>query len=149
MKLWFCQGTHGKMSGGHSGRSSQGSTWQERRQKQREDREYEEQRQSELRKGSFQTYRTMSSTLGPNRFDRRDKVLEKRDEDLEHLHRLVRDLELEARGRHRRRDYEKRREGSASIGGHHGAGSHQFESHCHRDRSREYADQDSISPEER
>ena len=137
------------MSGGNSGRSSQGSTRQERRQKQREDREYEEQRQSELGEGPFQTYRTMSSTLGRNHFDRRDEVLEKRDEDLKHLHRLVRDLELEARGRHRRRDHEKRREGSASVGGHHGAGSHQFGSYRHRDQSREYADQDSISPNER
>ena len=149
MNLWFCQGAHGKMFGGHSGRSSQGSTRQERRQKQREDREYEEQRQSELGEGSFQTYQTMSSTLGRNCFDRRDEVLEKRDEDLKHLHRLVRDLELEARGRHRRKDHEKRREGSASMGGHHGAGSHQFGSHHHQDRSREYVDQDSISPEER
>ena len=32
---------------------------------------------------------------------------------------------------------------------HHGIGSHQFESHWHQDRSREYADWDSISPEER
>ena len=64
----------------------------------------------------------MSGVSGHNRFNRRD-------EELEHLGRLVRDLELEARSRHRRRDREERGEGSASVGGRYGAKSHQFGSH--------------------
>ena len=55
---------HGKLFGGQSGsyaengsgRSFLGSTWQERRQKGREDREYEEEGQFGLGEGSFQTY---------------------------------------------------------------------------------------------
>ena len=61
----------------------------------------------------------------------------------------MRDLELEARDRCRRRDHEERGERLASVGGHHGAGSHQSGSHWHRDRLWEYTDQDSISLEER
>ena len=103
------------MSGGQSrsyaesgsGRSSWRSTWQERRQKGCEDREYKEQGQSSLGEGSFQTYRTMSGASGHNRIDKRDEELERRDEELECLRRLVRDLELEARGRHRGRDHEE------------------------------------------
>ena len=44
-------------------------------------------------------YWTMFGALGCNRFDRRDEELEQKDEELEHLQRLVRDLELQARGR--------------------------------------------------
>ena len=58
----------------------------------------------------------MSSASGRNRFNRRD-------EELEHLRRLVRDLELEARGRRRRRDRKKHIEGSASVGSCYGEGS--------------------------
>ena len=94
-------------------------------------------------------YRTMSNALGCNRFDRRDEELKGRDEELERLYRLVRDLELEARGRPQRRDHEEREEGLASVGGRYGTGSHRFGSHRHRDRSREYADRDSVSLEER
>lgn len=72
-----------------------------------------------------------------------------RDEELECLRRLVRDLELEARGRRRRKDCEERAEGSTSVDGHYGKGSHQSGSHRHRDQSREYVNRDSISPEER
>ena len=74
--------------------SSQGSTWRERRQKRHEDRkrEYEEE-QSGLREGSYQTNRVVSDASG-------HKQLDERDEELERLHRLVRDLELKARGRH-------------------------------------------------
>ena len=57
----------------------------------------------------------------------------------------MRDLELEARGRHRRRDHEERRERSIRVGDHRGAGSHQSRSHWHRDRSRDYANRDSAS----
>ena len=61
----------------------------------------------------------MSGASGHNCFDKRDKKLEQRDEQLECLRRLVRDLELEVRGRHRRRDHKERGEGSASVEGHH------------------------------
>ena len=49
----------------------------------------------------------MFGALGHNRFDRRDEELERRDTKLERLHRLVRDLELEVRGRRQRRDHEE------------------------------------------
>ena len=91
----------------------------------------------------------MSGASGRNCFDRQDEELDKRVKELEHLRRLVRDLELEARGRCRRRDHDKRGEGSASMGGCNGAGSHQSRPHRHQDRSQEYADRDSIYPNER
>ena len=93
---------HGKMSKRHleghaeseSVGFSQESTWQERRHKRREDRECErEEEQSGLREGSYQTHRTISGASGNGQFDERDQKLER-------LRRLVRDLELEARGRH-------------------------------------------------
>ena len=138
------------MSGGQSGsyvesgsgRSSRGSTWWERRQNRHEDREYkQEEGQFGLREGSFQTYWTMSGASGHDCFDRKD-------EELERLHRLVRDLELEAGGRRQRRDHEEREEGLASVEGRYGAGSHQSSSHQHWNRSREYANRDLISPKE-
>ena len=89
-----------------SGRSSQGSTWREKWQKRRKDREYEE-RQFGLREGSFQTYRTMSDASRCNRFNRRDEELKQKDQELERLRRLVRDLELQARGKRQRRDHEE------------------------------------------
>ena len=61
--------------------------------------------------------------------------------------RLVRDLKLEARGRRWRRDYKECAEGLTSVRGGYGEVSHQFDSHRHLDRSREYADRDLISPE--
>ena len=85
-------------------------------------------------------YQTMSSASGCNCFDKKDEELEWRDEELEHLQRLVRNLELKARGRCRRRDHKERGEGSASVGGNHGADSHQSGSHRHQDRSWEYTD---------
>ena len=75
-------------------------SWQERRQKRHEDRDHEQgEEQFGLGDGSFQTYRTMSGASGRNRFDRRDEEHDQRDEELECLCRLVRDLELQARGR--------------------------------------------------
>ena len=65
------------------------------------------------------------------------------------MHRLVKDLELEARDRRRRRDHEERAEGSTSVRGGYGEVSHQFSSHRHQDQSQEYADRDSISLEGR
>ena len=85
-------------SGGHiesgSVGSSLDSTWRERRQKRREDRERERrEEESGLGEGSDQTHRTMSGASGHGQFDERDQELER-------LRRLVRDLELEARGWH-------------------------------------------------
>ena len=77
----------------------------------------------------------MSGASGRNCFDKRDEELKQRDEELERLHRLVKDLELEARGRRWRWDHEERGEGLASVGGHRGVGSHQSGSHCHQDLS--------------
>ena len=70
------EGQQGSYAESGSGRSSRGSTWQERRQKRRKDREHEEEGQSGLGEGSFQMYRTMSSVSGRNHFDRRDEELE-------------------------------------------------------------------------
>ena len=55
----------------------------------------------------------MSGALGHRQFDERN-------EELERLCKLVRDLELEARGRRQRRDRDDREEGFASGGGHYG-----------------------------
>ena len=85
-------------------RSFQGSTRRERRQKRHEEMEDEE-RQSSLGKGSFQTYWTMSGTSGRNCFNRRDEELEQKNKELECLSSLVGDLELQARGRCQRRDH--------------------------------------------
>ena len=79
------------------GRSLQGSTWRERRQKRHEDRECEEEERSSLGEGSYQTHRAISGASGHGQFNEKD-------EELERLRRLVRDLELEARDRHQRRD---------------------------------------------
>ena len=74
--------------------SSRGSTWREQRHKRCEDRDRkQEEERSGLREGSYQTHRTISGALGHGQFDERDKELER-------LRKLVRDLELEARGRH-------------------------------------------------
>ena len=77
----------------------------------------------------------MSGASEHERFDERDKELKR-------LCRLVRDLELEAKGRRRGRDRNDREEGSISRGGRYRAGSHQSGSHRHQERSRlrEYAD---------
>ena len=141
-------GQSGSYAESGSGRSSWGSTQRERRQKRREDREYEE-GQFGLGEWSFQTYRTMFDASGRNLFNKRDEELEQRDKELERLRRLVRDLELQVKDRYQRRDHEDRRERSASVEDHHGAGSYQFGSHRHRDHSQEYVDWDLISPEER
>ena len=135
------EGWSGSYAKSGSGRPSQGSTWRERRQKRCEDRQHEqEEEQFNLGEGLYQTHRKKSGALGRGRFDERD-------EELEHLRRLVRNLELEARGRRMRRDCEECAEGSASVGGCYGEGSYQSGSHQHWDWSREYADWDLISPE--
>ena len=97
-------------------------------------------KQSGFGERSFQTHQTLSGASGHERFD-------KKDEKLECLHRLVRDLELKARGKRRRRDRKELAKGSANVKGGYGEMSHQSSSHRHQDRSREYADWDSISLE--
>ena len=56
---------------------------------------------------------------------------------------MVKDLELEVRGRCRRMNLKEHVEGSTSVGGSHGEASHQSGSH----RSREYRNEDLVSPE--
>ena len=95
----------GRRSGSHAKSdlvgSSRGSTWQERRLKRCEDREREQEKeQFGLGEGSYQMHRTISSASGHGQFDERD-------EELEQLCKLVRDLELEARGGHQRRDQDE------------------------------------------
>ena len=131
------------MESGFEG-SSRGSTWRERRHKRHEDRDCEwEEERSGLGEGSYQTNWMISSASRHGHFD-------KRDEEHECLHRLVRDLELEVRGRRRRKDPDDQEEGSTSGGGCYGVGFNQSGSCRHRDsRSWEYADRDSDFPEER
>ena len=91
-------------------RSSRDSTWLERRQKKREDREHERRGdKSGLREGSDQTYRIMSGAS-------RRGQLDERDQELEWLRRLVRDLKLEARGWYQRRDRDNRERSDGSVG---------------------------------
>ena len=78
--------------------SSRGSSWRERRQKEQEDRGYDQREEmSGTGEGSYQTQWTVFGATG-----RRQR--EERDEELERLRRLVRGLELEVRGRCRRGD---------------------------------------------
>ena len=88
------------MSEGHSGGqaesgsigSSRGSTWRDRTQKRREDREHKRGgEESGLGEGSDQTHRTMFGALGRGQRDAREQ-------ELEQLRKLVMDLKLEARG---------------------------------------------------
>ena len=72
--------------------------------------------------GSFQMYRTMFGASGHERLDRKD-------EEFERLWRLVRELELEARGRRRRRYHREHIEGSVSIESGHEEASYQSGSH--------------------
>ena len=90
----------------------------------------------------------VSNASEHNRSDRRDEERKRRDKELEQLPRLVRDLELEVRGRHRRRDRREREEVSTSVEGCYGTGSHQSRSYRHWDRWWEYTVRDSISSEE-
>ena len=91
-------------------RSSRDSTWLERRQKKREDREHERRGDKfGLGEGSDQTYRIMSGAS-------RRGQLDERDQELEWLCRLVRDLKLEARGWYQRRDRDNRERRDGSVG---------------------------------
>ena len=137
------------MFGRHSGSyvengskgSSRGSSWREMRHKRDEDQRYkQEEEHSGPREGSFQAYQSMLDASRHERFDRRD-------EELERLRRLVKDLELEARGRRQKRNREEHTEGLGSVGSSNTEAPYQSGSHRHQDQSREYADRDSISQE--
>ena len=94
--------------------SSQGSTWRERRKKRREDRERErEEEKSGLREGSYQTHQTISGTTGHGQF-------EEKDQEVEWLRRLVRDLELEARDRCQRKDQDNQERRDDNVGDRYG-----------------------------
>ena len=73
---------------------------------------------SDTGEGSYQTQRTVSGAMG-----RRQR--EERDEELKRLRRLVRGLELEVRGRHRRRDRNDQQREVGIRGNRYGAGSNQ------------------------
>ena len=91
--------------------------------KRREDRERElKEEQSGLREGSYQTNRTVSDAS-------RHRHLNERNEELEWLRRLVRDLEFEARGEHQMRDRDNEAEGSMSRGDRYSIGSDRSDSH--------------------
>ena len=90
-----CSGSYAKSG---SVGSSRRSTWREQRHKRREDKDRgQEEERSGLGEGSYQTHQTMSSASGHKQFNERD-------EELEQLHRLVRDLKVEAKGRNQRGD---------------------------------------------
>ena len=90
--------------------SSRGSSWRERRQKEREDRRHDQlEVMSGTGKGLYQTQRMVSGATG-----RRQR--EERDEELKRLRRLVRGLELEVRGRRREGDRNDRQQ-EDGIGG--------------------------------
>ena len=90
-------------------------------------REQKEERSS-LGEGSYQTHWTVSGASGHKQFD-------KKDEELERLRKLVKGLELEARGGHRRRDRDNREGGSDSGGNRYGTRSNQSGSYRRQDRS--------------
>ena len=106
-----------------------GSTWRERRHKRCEDRDHEQdEERSGLGEGSYQTHRTMLGASGYGQFDERE-------EELERLHKLVRDLELEARGRRPRGNRDNQEGGSVSRGDRYRTRSNQSGSCRHRDHS--------------
>ena len=95
----------------------------------REDRECErKEEESGLREGLDQTHRIV---LGASRHGQRDK----RDQELEWLRKLVRDLELEARGWRQRRDRDNREMRDGSVGNQDEEGSSQSGSHQRQDCS--------------
>ena len=137
-KLWFNRDSRiGKMFEGRSGEhaksgfvgSSGGSTWRERRQKRRENREHKQQgEQSSLGEGSYQTLRTISGATGHGKF-------KERDQEVERLCRLVRDLELGARDRRQKRDQNNQERRDDNVGDCYGGESCQSGSCQRRDHS--------------
>ena len=127
------------MSEGHSGShaksgsvgSSRGSTWWERRQKGREDRERERvEGQSGLGEGLYQTLRMVSGAMG---YDQH----EERDQEIERLRRLVRDFELEERNRRQRRNQDNRERRDNNVGNRDDGESSRTSPHQRQDHSRE------------
>lgn len=115
-----------------SGGSSRSSNWREIRYKRNEDRKRKwDGEYSSSREGSSQTYQLVSDV---SEYEHRDR----RDQELECLRRLVRDLELEAQGRRRRRNHDEHAERSASVVGSHREASCQSSSHQTRHRSWDY-----------
>nr|XP_023886036.1 uncharacterized protein LOC111998166 [Quercus suber] len=109
--------------------SSRGFTWREQRQKRREDPVYEQlEERSGLGEGSYQTGRTASHASWHRQPDARD-------EELERLRRLVRDLELEARNERRRAGQDDRGKRPDAEEERRGMGSNQSGSRLHRERS--------------
>ena len=82
--------------------SSQGSTWREQRHKRREDR-YRE--QDEEQSGQGEGLRGTQQTVSGATENRQP---DERDEELERLRRLVRDLELEAEAGRQRKNLDRR-----------------------------------------
>ena len=120
-----------------------GFSWREKRYKRNEDWSCERGREHcGSKEGSSQTYRSMSDIPEHEHHDRRDQELER-------LCRMVRDLELEVRGRRRWRNRDEHAKGSVSVKGSHREASHQSGSHCSRDQSRDYVDRGSVSPKGR
>ena len=93
-----------------SGGSSRGSRWQERRQKRDQDYRHEEHvKWPDSREGSSQGYRSASYIFEQEQY-------KKRDQELEHLCKQVRNLDLEVRGTRRRRNCDESPEDSDNIG---------------------------------
>ena len=93
-----------------------------------------------MEEGSSQTYRSTSEIPKQEHYDRRDQELER-------LRRLVRDLELEVLDWSRRRNHRESPEGSVNTRDSHGEASYQSGSHRSRERSQDFVDRVSTSPE--
>ena len=122
-------------SGGHaesgSAESSRGSTWQERRQKIREDREREQAKeQSDLGEGSYQTLRKV---LGATGYDQH----EKKDQEIKRLRTLVKDFELKERNRRQRRNQDNQERRDDNVMDRDNGESSQTNPHQRRDHSQE------------
>lgn len=83
--------------------------------------------------GSSQTHRLAFEVPEQKHHDRRDQ-------ELEHLHRLVRDFEMDVRGRHQRRNHDESPKGSVNIRDSRGEASYQSGPFRSRERSRDFVD---------
>ena len=111
------------------GGSSRSPSWQEMRYKRNEDRRHEwDGEHFGLGEGSTQMYRSTSKIPEQEHCDGRDLELER-------LHRLVKDLELEVQGRRQRRNHNESPEGSVHTGDNHKEASYQSDSRRSRERS--------------
>ena len=120
--------SRGHVESGSAG-SSRGSTWRERSQKRREDQEGElAEEQSGLVEGSYQTLRTVSGATEHGQHDERDQEIER-------LHKLVRNFELEGRNRCQQRNQYNRERRDDNFGDRNGEESSQTSSHQGRNHS--------------